>query len=154
MQSVAVWIPVLLLGLAAPAVGQAPNQEATPAARAEALRAEFDQTARGLYLATTDAERQQVAARMAGLSLRVLAQAEQHPDKPTTLDLLVQVVTQEVWLENNTSFPGRGPFSPERRALALLLRDHLQSDRLGEACRRVMYGFSRDCETFLRTVLE
>jgi len=35
-----------------------------------------------------------------------------------------------------------------------MLRDHLDSDKLGEACRRVQFGFRQECETFLRTVLE
>ena len=36
----------------------------------------------------------------------------------------------------------------------ILLRDHVRSDKLGEACQRVQYGFRKECETFLRTVLE
>jgi len=35
-----------------------------------------------------------------------------------------------------------------------LLRDHIRSDKLGEACRRVQYGFRKECQTFLRTALE
>ena len=35
-----------------------------------------------------------------------------------------------------------------------MLRDHIQSDKLGDACKRVHYGFRRECELFLRTVLE
>src|SRR5262249_21512133 len=50
--------------------------------------------------------------------------------------------------------PGRGKDNLEARAIAILLRDHVRSDRLGEACRSMSYGFSKDCETFLRTVLE
>src|SRR5262249_58521920 len=69
-------------------------------------------------------------------------------------DALVQVVVGELWLMGNTEYPGRGKDSLEARAIALLLRDHVRSDRLGEACRRLSYGFSRECETFLRTVLE
>jgi hypothetical protein len=64
------------------------------------------------------------------------------------------VLTQEIWLANNTTHPGHGPNNPEIRAFAILLRDHIRSDRLGEATRRAQYGFRKDCETFLRTVLE
>ncbi len=62
----------------------------------------------------------------------------------------------ELWLTGDTEYPGRGRDNLEARAIALLLRDHVQSDsdRLGEACRRLSYGFSRECETFLRAVLE
>jgi hypothetical protein len=46
------------------------------------------------------------------------------------------------------------PFSRQARAIALLLRDHVESDKLAETCKRVHFGFRQECETFLRTVLE
>jgi len=70
------------------------------------------------------------------------------------LDALVQAVNGEMWLENNSTHPGFGTDSPEVRALAIQLRDHVRSDRLGEACRRVRYGFRKESEAFLRAVLE
>ena len=155
MPRIAVPILVLLLGLALPAAaGEGRDKPATPAKQFEALRTEFNQTAHGLYIATTDEERKQVAAQIAALSLRVLALAENYPNTPTAREALVQVVIQEVSLENNTTFPGRSKGMLETRAIPLLLRDHLQSDQLGEACWRVMGGFGQECETFLRTVLE
>jgi hypothetical protein len=38
--------------------------------------------------------------------------------------------------------------------MALLLRDHLRSDRLGPICLRISSGFRREHEAFLRTLLE
>src|SRR6185503_5507349 len=70
------------------------------------------------------------------------------------LEALMQVVSQEYWLNAHTLHPGWGKESRQARAIALILRDHLQSDKLGEACRRVHYGFRQECETFLRTVFE
>jgi hypothetical protein len=61
---------------------------------------------------------------------------------------------QEVWLQNNTTFAGRTNNNLEAKALAQILRDHLKSDKLVEACWRSCYGFSKDTENFLRTVLE
>src|SRR5205823_6119388 len=61
---------------------------------------------------------------------------------------------QEISLEYSTSHPGWGDDSPERKAIAILLRDHALGDRAGYACWRMSYGFSKQCETFLRTVLE
>ncbi len=55
---------------------------------------------------------------------------------------LTQVIIQELWLENNTSHPGRGQYNPQRRAVALLLRDHVRSKRPGDTCRRASDGFS------------
>ena len=35
-----------------------------------------------------------------------------------------------------------------------MLRDHLDSDKLGDTCKRVSFGFRQECATFLRAVLE
>src|SRR5262249_5966652 len=54
-----------------------------------------------------------------------------------------------------TTHAGRGnEDSPQARAIALLLRDHLGSDKLDYACWRTSYGFHKDCERFLRTALD
>ena len=44
--------------------------------------------------------------------------------------------------------------APEVRAITILLRDHVRSDNAGEACRRMSYGFRKECETFLRKLAE
>jgi hypothetical protein len=69
------------------------------------------------------------------------------------LDALTQVITLEYWLDNYSSHPGWGKESRQARAIAILLRDHVGSDKLGETCKRVQYGFRKECETFLRTAL-
>jgi hypothetical protein len=116
---------------------------------------EFSTAARVLYTATTDLERRAAAATVAALSPRTLAWAEQHPQDPAALDALAQVIVQELWLENNTDHPGRGEkVSLQARAVDQLLRDHLNSERLVDPCRRVSYGFSADCERLLRAALE
>ena len=38
--------------------------------------------------------------------------------------------------------------------MALLERDHVRSDKLGPVCQRISFGFCKEYETFLRTVLE
>jgi hypothetical protein len=88
------------------------------------------------------------------LPLKLLELAEQNPKEPWTLDALTQVITQEYWLDNYSSHAGWGKDSRQARAIAILLRDHVRSDKLGETCKRVQYGFRKECETFLRTVLE
>jgi len=147
---------ILLFGLSVAAAGdERGDKAATPAEQYEALAKEFHEASQAFYLkATTDADRIEPVARVDKLSPRLLELAEKNPKDPIALDALVQVVTQEMWLVNNTAHPGRGKDSLERRAMAILLRDHVRSDKLGEACRRMSYGFSKECETFLRTVLE
>jgi len=149
-------ILILLLGVSVAAAGdERRDKEPTPAKQYEALAKDFQEAARDLYLkAMTDEARIESTARVEKLSPRLLELVEKNPKDPVALDALVQVVRQELWLHENTSHPGRGKDNLEARAIAILLRDHVRSDRLGEACRSMSYGFSKDCETFLRTVLE
>jgi hypothetical protein len=148
---------LLLLGLGLSAVAAEASQDkpTTPAAQYEALAKEFNDAAHAYYLkATAGEERSEAVARLEKLPRRFLELAENNPKDPVALDALVQAVNAEMWLENNSTHPGFGGDSPEVRALAILRRDHVQSDRLGEACRRVRYGFREESEAFLRAVLE
>ncbi len=155
MQRIVQGIVILLLGASVGAGDERRDKAATPAEQYAALAKEFQEAGNAFYLkATNDEERIEPMARVAQLSPRCLELAENHPKDPVALDALVQVVTQELWLMNNTLYPGRGQDNLEARAIAILLRDHVRSERLGEACRRASYGFSKECETFLRTVLE
>jgi hypothetical protein len=149
-------VGILLLLLALPnarAGGASQDKTPTPTEQYEALVKEFNAAAHGLWKATTDEERATAAARGYEVTPRLLALAEKYPREPFVLDALVQVVVQVNWLENNTLHPGFGKDDPAAKAVAILLRDHLRSDKLADACRRTGQGFSQDCETFLRTVL-
>jgi hypothetical protein len=144
-----------VLGLPVAAAGdEGKDRSDSPAEQYQALVKEFYEAANVHFKATTDEERNKAVARVDRLSPRLLELVEKNCDDPIAIDALVQVVNDEIWLENNTMHPGRGKDSPQERAIALLLRDHLRSDKLGEACRRMSYGFHKDCETFLRTVLD
>jgi hypothetical protein len=146
---------LLALGMSVAAAGEDHNKPTTPAARYEALAREFNDAAHAYYLkATAGGERSEALARLEKLPRRFLELAENNPKDPLALDALVQAVNAEMWLENNSTHPGFGTDSPEVRALAILLRDHVKSDRLGEACRRVRYGFRKESEALLRAVLE
>jgi hypothetical protein len=134
--------------------GFAADQATTPAEQYQALLKEFSTAARTNWEPTTDVERSNAVARMDQILQKLLALAQSNPKDPIALDALTQMVTIEYWLTAYSSHPGWGKESPQTRAIALLLRDHLESDKLGEACKRVHYGFRPECETFLRTVLE
>jgi hypothetical protein len=144
---------LLLLSLSPPTAADEPHDK-PPAEQVKAILKEFHEAAHANLKATTDEERKIAAARVAKLPLALLELVEKNPKDPIALEALVHVVTQEYWLDNYSSDPGWGKDSRQARAIALLLRDHLRSDKLGEACRRVHYGFRQECETFLRTVLE
>jgi hypothetical protein len=130
------------------------EQAVAPAEQYSAILKEFGEAANSNWKAETDEERKQAAARVEPLPLMLLELAEKNPDEPWTLEALTQVITLEYWLDNYSSHPGWGKDSRQARALAILLRDHVRSDKLGETCKRAQYGFRQECKTFLRTVLE
>jgi hypothetical protein len=144
---------LVICGLAA-AQDAGKDKSATPAEQYQAVLKEFQGAAYAYFQATTEEERQVIVARADKATTRCFELVEKNPSAPFALDALTQVVTQEYWLNTHTSHPGWGEESRQAKAIALLLRDHLDSDKLGETCRRVRYGFRQECETFLRTVLE
>jgi hypothetical protein len=127
----------------------------TPVEQYKALLKEFQAAAYAHFQSTTtDAERTRGVARVGQLTLRCLELVEKNPSDPIALEALTQVVTLEYWLNTHTPHPGWGQDSPMAKAIALLRRDHLQSDQLGETCKRVHFGFRQECAAFLRAVLE
>ena len=144
-------IVVLILGLT---LGQVPGKSVAPAEQYKAILKEFGEAANANWKATTDEERKRAAARVEPLPLKLLELAEKNPNKSWTLEALTHVITHEYWLDNYSTLAGWGKDSRQARAIAILVRDHLRSDRLGETCKRAQYGFRQECETFLRTVLE
>src|SRR5581483_9217090 len=125
-----------------------------PAEQYKAILKDFGEAAHANWQAATDEERKRAAARVEPLPLKLLELIEKHPREPWTLDALTQVITHEYWLDNYSSHPGWGKDSRQARAIAILLRDHVRSDKLGETCKRAQFGFRTECESFLRTVLE
>jgi hypothetical protein len=133
---------------------QAQNSVGTPAEQYKAIVKEFNDAAHDLHLRSRSGESQDPpAARVFELAPRLLELAEKNPREPFAFDALVMVITQTVWIENNTKHPGWGIDNPQKKALAMLLRDHVTSDKFGLACWRSCYGFSQECEAFLRTAL-
>jgi hypothetical protein len=130
------------------------DRSVAPAEQYRALLKESGEAGQAHWKAPTDEERKQIAARVEPLPLKLLELAEKNPNEPWTLDALTHVITMEYWLDNYSSYPGWGKDSRQARAIAILLRDFVHSDKLGETCKRVQFGFRKECETFLRTVLE
>jgi hypothetical protein len=76
---------------------------------------------------------------------KFLALAEKHPKDPVAVDALVWVVS------NN---PGRPAGKESTRAVEILLRDHVQSDKMGKVCQSLTNGMDQAGETLLRAVME
>jgi hypothetical protein len=151
-------VPTLVLVLALPvttAAGEGQDQAAPPAEQYKALLKEYwdavDSFSKAYFAAKTDEERTKVRAEKSPpldkLLSKFLELAEKYPNDPVAVDALV-------WVVNNTSDSAGGKDSPRAKALAWLLRDHVRSEKLGQACPRMALDFRRQSETFLRTALE
>jgi hypothetical protein len=144
-------ILVFLLGLSVAVAGdKGQHKPATPAAQYQALLKERQHATDVLAKPRSDEERKTAQARLRTLPLRFLKLAEENPKDPVALEALIQAVV----MVNGTAFPAGGKDSPGYKALALLRRDHVKSDKLGPVCQQVVFGFHRSHETFLRAVLE
>jgi len=142
---------ILVLGMSvAQAQDERRDKSGTPAEQYQALLKESQDAPEDLPKAKTAEERRRAAARLGSLPLRFVELAEKNPRDPVALDALIQAVT----LVNGTAFPTGGKDSPGERALALLARDHVRSDKLGPVCQQVAFGFHKSHEKFLRAVLE
>src|SRR5215468_3226512 len=113
--------------------------------------------------AKTDEERRKAVERMDGFARRFVKLAEKYPNDPLTLEVVTQAVRvmnavdsaiQMAWETNKTAFPIRGKDNSTELAMALLLRDHIRSDKLGVVCERMRYGTRKEYETFLHKVMK
>lgn len=154
MQRITWGILVLTLNLALAAECNGQDKPATPAEQYKALRKEYDR-ASSSGVAMTDAERLkfvgQAYKRRFAFAQKFLELAEKYPDDSMALDALMQAV----WQVNGTPWPVElvGEDTARPKAFALILRDHIQSDKLGPLCQRISYGFCKEYETFLRAVV-
>jgi hypothetical protein len=146
---------VLLLCRATPAADErGPGKAATPAEQYKTLLKQF-QRASSSGKVLTDAQRLKFVGRVYKLRNRLAQKfielAEKYPRDPIAVDALMQAV----WQVNTTPWPVEivGPECTGTKALALLRRDHIRSDKLGSVCRRISFGFCKDYEAFLRAVL-
>jgi hypothetical protein len=139
-------------GRALPLLSRVIVGAATPAEQYQAILKDYQTAASGGD--GTDEGRRKLIARLdrlrPTLAQRFLDLAERHPTDPVAVDAL----TQAIWMVNHNAFPAGGKDSPGTRAMALLLRDYLRSDKLGPICLRLSSGFRQGHESFLRTLLE
>jgi hypothetical protein len=143
-------IPSVLLALLLSALAAVESKPATPAEQYRALLKEYKDMPEDLEKARTAEQRKKVVARLSTLSLRFLQLAEKHPKDPVALDALIQTIA----VANGSAFPAGGKDTPGNRAMTIVLKEHVKSDKLGVVCQQVVFGFHKSHETFLRTVLE
>jgi hypothetical protein len=137
MHRTAASLLVLLLAWPALAHEGKPSDGKKPATPAEAYQALLDeyQNARQAFSkaykeAKTDEERQKIVQekypQADKFAPRFLELAEKHPGEPAAVDALVWVVTNDY---------DSGKDTPRAKALAILLREHTQSEKLAPMCR-------------------
>lgn len=150
MHRIAGGVLVLLVSLAATPDGDGQDRPATPAEQYRSLLREQERLPGELAKAETAERREQLRERQRSLPLRFLDLAERHPNDPVAVEARARVVA----LAHGSVFPAVGEDAPGDKALALLARDHVKSDKLGRACQHVAFGFHASREAFLRAVAE
>jgi hypothetical protein len=148
---------LLLLALAAPALGteEKPAGKPTPAAEQYQALVKAHQEAIQAYSealgkAKTYEERLKVFdenyPKPEKLAPKFLELAERHPQDPAALDALIWIVT------NNIRSPVRSP--ARAKAVAILIRDHARSEKLGQVCPNLANGYDEESAVLLKAILE
>ena len=145
-------IVVLVLALSM-AAGKSERQDKpdTPTARYQLLLKDYQDAAEAFSKASaaanTDEERAKLIRPWNQFVPRFLRLAEKYPRDPVAVDALV-------WVVDNTSDGTDGKDDARAKAIAILLRDHIQSRKLGPVCTRLAAGYAKTSETFLCALLE
>jgi hypothetical protein len=135
----------------------------TPRQQYSAILKEYNPASGGLRKATTDLERKAAVERLARFPSKFVELAAKHPEDPIALTALRQAVqavgstdsaAQITWETNRADFPAGSTDGSGGRAVALVLRHHVLSEKLGPVIDRMRYGYRMEYEKCLSTVLE
>ena len=156
----AISVIALSLPMAVEAVQADPG---TPRQQYSAILKEYNPASGGLRKATTDLERKAAVERLATFSSKFVDLAAKHPKDPIALTALRQAVqavgstdsaAQITWESNRSDFPAECMDGSAASTVALVLRDHVLSEKLGPVVDRMRYGYRMEYEECLSTVLE
>jgi hypothetical protein len=146
---------VLLLACAAGRADDSDKKKPdTPKAQYDALQKEYGAAQTAFFAAIQKVEdpheRQKVMKKEAPKLEKVLARfvelADKNPKDPVAVDALAVVV------QDNLAAQAGG--ASRKKAIELLRRDHLASDKLGTLCQRLGSGFDGKDDELLRAVLD
>jgi hypothetical protein len=151
-RTVAGALALLALLPAVRALDSPPKPAGTPAEQYKALVAEFTKSMADFmkeYQAAKPEERQKLFKEKYPnpdkFADRFLALAEKHPKDGAAVDALV-------WVVSNSRNAAKG--GPREKALGLLKREYLQSDKLGPLCASMSRSFDKESRELLQTVLD
>jgi hypothetical protein len=146
---------ILLLALpAARASDKSKDRPLTPQEQYKALLKEHDDAMKAyqdaFQKATTAEEKRKVREEMyprpEKLAPRFLELAEKNPKAAVAVEALTWIVT------NVRGGPG-GEDNPRAKAIAIL-KEHVQSDKIGPVCQSLAKGADKEAEDLLRAILE
>jgi hypothetical protein len=142
----------LLVLLPAARAFDSPKPAGTPAEQYKALVAEYKQSMDDFmktYREAKPEDRQKLIKdkypNPDKFADRFLALAEKHPKDGAAVDALV-------WVVSNSRAPAKG--GPREKALGLLKREYLTSDKIAPLCESLARGFDKESLGTLQTVLD
>jgi hypothetical protein len=147
---------VLLLALPALRADDKPKDKpTTPEGHYKALLKEYQDAqaeySKALREAKTAEERNKVfqekSPKPEKFAPKFLELAEKNPKDPVAVDALV-------WVVANDRGGAAGKDSPRSKAIAILLRDHVASDKVGRLSQTVANGYDKPGADLLRGILE
>jgi hypothetical protein len=128
----------------------------SPAEQYRALVTEYNQAQQDFFKAYQEAKTQQDKQKVLTekrpqpekYAAKFLVLAEKYPKEPAAVDSLV-------WIVQNTFAPPNAKDSPRAKAIGLMLRDHIESDKLGIVCQSLGNNWQdQQAEALLRGILE
>jgi hypothetical protein len=130
-----------------------PKPAGTPAEQYKALEAEYKKSMADFMTAyraaKTNEERQKLFKdkypNPDKFAARFLKLAEEHPKDPAAVDALV-------WVFSNSRNPGKG--GPREKAVGLVKREMLQSDKIAPLCEALGQGIDQSGVEALRAILD
>jgi len=144
----------LLLAAGCLFAGATIAQVTTPSQQFEAIKKESTRSTSAPKPNMTDEERIQFIGegyrRNFDAGVKYLALAEKYPNDPIALDALIQAC----WQVNTMPWPVSvaGQDRSSERAIAIIIKSHVASEKLAPLCERVSYGFRKEYEALLRAV--
>jgi hypothetical protein len=137
--------------------------EPTPAEQFRELQKAYNAVSGEFRKAETDQQRKAAVEHLDGFPGKFLELADGNPTDPVALKALRQAVQAVISVDslaqharemNRDAFPAGSQGDSAGRIVEILLRDHLESDKLAPICDRMRFGARREFEEFLGSALE
>ncbi len=128
----------------------------------QSLLAKYNIAAGQFRKAQTDQQRKAAVEGLSDFPTQFVTLAENNPKDPVAILALRQAIqainstdslAQHAWETNRADFPSGSRPDSAARAIAVLRRNHIQSDMLDTICERMRWAARTEYEAFLETLL-